>query len=268
MPESGEAVICMRVESDRQIDCGGAGTGWLHRLVERSWLELPTRRVRRPKKPKPKSYMPSQADVWRRWRDETAPVDLKYLADHLGVWDSSLDRLGFAWASAHQAWGIPMRSIDGKLIGLRLRSERGGKWALPGSRAGLFLPDTRVPEDLDRLIIVEGPTDVAALLDAGVYAIGRSSCTGNVRDLVDLGRSRDVVILADRDEPKQRPDGTTWRPGQFGAEQLAEAMAGKTNTTKIIYPLAGKDARQWKPSRQTLEAVINNTSIYWPKRSD
>jgi hypothetical protein len=56
---------------------------------------------------------------------------------------------------------------DGKrsVIGIRLRNDLGRKWAVTGSRQGLFLPG---PHPGQTVLIVEGPTDAAAAVDLGV----------------------------------------------------------------------------------------------------
>ena len=57
------------------------------------------------------------------------------------------------------------------------------------------------------------------------------------------GPRRDVVIMADRDPPKQRPDGSIWLPGQEGAARLSRAIRPFVRTVKIIKPPFHKDAR-------------------------
>jgi hypothetical protein len=92
----------------------------------------------------------------------------------------------------------------GNVIGIRLRAMDGSKWAVKGSRNGIFIP--RSPASY-RCYICEGPTDTASALTMGLYAIGRPSCSGGGPEALQfLGRSlvREVAIIADNDEPGLR----------------------------------------------------------------
>ena len=64
-----------------------------------------------------------------------------------------------------------------------------------------------------------------------------------------------MVIAANYDEPKQRPDGTEFYPGQEGARELADAIY---RPMKIIYPKRGKDWRAFGASREVMDAIIQN----------
>jgi len=113
-------------------------------------------------------------------------------------------------------------------------------------------------------MICEGPTDCAALLDMGFDAIGRPSCMGGVEHIVEFlkGRRRDVIIVADRDEPKHRPDGSVWFPGQEGAVRLCKAIQPLVRTLKVIKPPFHKDVREWYragATRANVETIIKNT---------
>lgn len=254
----GAVARCMRVESARPSPSGEGG--WIHTLGDEV---VPRPVVNHPPNPRP------NVD-WERllgkWRFNTQPGQLRRLATGLGVTTHSLERLGAAYAAQYKAWAFPMRNGRGYIIGIRLRNDAGQKWAVRGSHQGLFWPDMNT--GADPLIITEGPTDAAAVLDLGFDVVGRPSCSGGTRLLqqaFERGTSRDVVILADRDEPKKRPDGTTWYPGQEGAEQLAQQLAGLTRSTRIIKPLKGKDARAWVQSgatRHLVDMVISN-ACFW-----
>lgn len=96
--------------------------------------------------------------------------------------------------------------------------------------------------------MTEGPTDCAALLDLGFSAVGRPSCTGGVRHLVDLARAlrpSEVAIIADGDAP-----------GQRGAASLAAVLVAYCPAVRVATPPAGiKDARQWKQRGATAAGV-------------
>ena len=255
----GAVARCMRVESDRPSPSGEGG--WIHQLDGHEPVVTPIVRH------SPGSIGTIDWDsLLAQWRRNTLPGQYRLLATSLGVTKGSLEHLGAVYAAPYRAWAFPMRDHRRRVIGIRLRNDKGAKWAVRGSKQGLFWPDIRTGIDL--LLIVEGVTDVAAMLDLGYDVIGRPSCSGGTRlieKVIEHGRSRDVVILADRDEPKKRPDGSVWYPGQEGAERLANRISGLTRSIRVIKPLKGKDARAWLRSGATrciVDMVIAN-ACYW-----
>jgi DNA primase len=159
------------------------------------------------------------------------------LALALGVSAESLRRLSVGWSPKHRAWSFPMSNAAGDVLGIRLRLPGGRKLSVKGGKEGLFLP-----EGIDAggpLLVCEGPTDTAALLDLGFNVVGRPSCTGGVKLLVELVRKHrpeGVVIVADADAP-----------GQRGAERLAAVLLAYSASVRIIAPPAPiKDARAWR----------------------
>src|SRR5439155_4372061 len=110
----------------------------------------------------------------------------------------------------------------------RLRRPDGAKFAVRGSKDGLFLPATDSNDESGALLICEGPTDTAALLDMGYSnVIGRPSCTGGIKLLVAIVRQRfrDVVVISDGDTP-----------GRIGAHNLASVLAVYAPTVRVIAP--------------------------------
>ena len=245
----GSVAICMRVKSDRPTKNGG----WLHRLADPAPRPAPRLYM-----PRPRATAPRTTDwlaMLRRFERDTRTAQVIRLAAALGVSQVSLFRLGIAWAGPHRAWAFPMSDGDHRPIGIRLRAESGRKWAISGSRNGIFWPS-----DLGStgpLLACEGPTDTAALLDLGYDAIGRPSCAGAVEMVVEVVRHlrrQDVVVVADTDGP-----------GINGADRLARAMTDAGYRPKVIQPLQGKDARVWVQAgatRVVVDAVIANAR-YW-----
>lgn len=267
----GTVAICMRVESPTRLRKGG----WLHKLVE----------------PDPQQPKPSPPARPAKWADadrepatktsaewdgllavygaQTAPGELRRHAADLGVDAEALVRLGACWAGPHRAWAFPMRDPEGQVVGVRLRAENGDKWAIAGSKQGLFLPDGQVGDQVGEILVCEGPTDTAAMLSLDFYAVGRPSCSACVDELVGLLAGRSVIVVSDNDEAKKRPDGSVWYPGQEGAEQLATVLFGKTKGVKVIRPIGCKDARAWKrqgATRDLVQAIVANTR-YWRPRN-
>jgi phage/plasmid primase-like uncharacterized protein len=151
-----------------------------------------------------------------------------------------------------------MRDAEGKVIGIRLRCPRTArKWALNGSKAGLIFDPDSMAEPIDRLWVVEGPTDAAALLSIELDVAGVPSAGGAADLLVALARRvrpSDVVIVADRDEA-----------GQRGAERLRDALL-IVAPVRIVTPSIGiKDARAWVGSgvgRLTIEQVADCAQVH------
>jgi len=237
----------MRVESPKPCKSGG----WFHSLKESVQC-----------KPEPKKSKPVPvrdfAELAVQYVENIINIDK--LADELGVSARSLERLDTGWNGNTT---FPMRDDREKIIGIRIRGSK-GKWCVPGSRQGLFWPEEVYSGSDYPLIICEGPTDCAALLTMGFDALGRPSCMGGTEYVVEFlkGRRRDVIIMSDKDPPKERPDGSVWYPGQEGAARLSQVILPFVHNLKIVKPPFHKDVRDWHnagATRETILAVINNT---------
>lgn len=192
------AICCMRIESDKPTKNGG----WLHKTEESRYIPPTPIRQAIPDKP-----IDAQG-IWQRWFDSTDFHHLDGLGMSLGVDTDALRAIGCAWAPAHKAWAFPMKQADGKVIGIRLRNDEGAKWAVKGSRSGIFIP-SEYPYCVDdaTLYVVEGPTDLAAAMTIGLYAIGRAACLGQenmVVDFIKTRRVRRIAVLTDNDEAGMR----------------------------------------------------------------
>lgn len=167
---------------------------------------------------------------------ETGPSVESYERLHVGYLVGDLaERAGLKDGSI--AYSFPMRLPDGPVCGIRVRTRSGRKWAVEGSRNGLFIPD-EVDLERDRLVLCEGPTDTAALLDLGVPAVGRPDAHGRLElcvRLVRQNRAGQVVVVADNDAP-----------GLEGALRCARAIRVQCQDVRVVQPpSAYKDARQW-----------------------
>lgn len=240
----GSAACCMRVESDRRMGNGG----WLHPLG-RDMLGAPMRPA--PPGP-PRRVLSGEAvgNTWARWWTATTIDQLACLAERLGVSVEAACELGACWAWPHDAWGFPMMDGAGQFVGIRLRSESGEKWALRGSRQGIFTTDRKHDGEV---LVVEGPTDAAAAVSLGFYAIGRPSCTGGVREVAALCRRegiKRVSVLADNDGP-----------GIAGAR----AFCGQLRILSRLVVLPTKDLREWLRNGATRAAVEACLAAHaWP----
>ena len=230
--EDGRLAICMRVPSDRPTRNGG----YLHRLTDDPLPPVPV--PPKPAKPPPRDVL-SFCDILKH---SPCMHALQGLAKSLGVSTAALVDLQAVWFESHSAWAFPMRGGDGKVIGIRLRAIDGRKWSRRGSREGLFYAE-RIPEDRTA-VICEGPTDTAAAITMGLWAVGRPSCMGGIEHLKALARRfrlQYAVIVGDNDPPKPRPQGGYWQPGLEGARRL---MSSLKLPCKLLIPPA-KDIRAW-----------------------
>ncbi|MCE9616455.1 MAG: toprim domain-containing protein [Lentisphaerae bacterium] len=216
---------CMRVPSDRPT----ANGGWLHGARQTHETPPPARRPQMP-------YEDPTFDAtlwWEAARHVARPHKLTAWACALGLPASSIDFMGACTAARMLCF--PMYDGHGAICGIRTRDHAGNKRAITGSRGGVFLATVLTPE-LDALIC-EGPTDAAAALALGFEPIGRPSCAGCERHVVDtcrrLGYAR-VTLCADADGP-----------GVAGAERLAQILRAARIATRTVAPLGHKDLRDW-----------------------
>jgi hypothetical protein len=188
-------------------------------------------------------------------RTRNATEHVERLAELLGVGVDSLEALSFGWDSGKRAWTTPHRNAGGEITGVSVRYSQPwtdsdgtvhAKASEPGTRVGLFFDPTTWSRGNGPVFLVEGASDVAALMTMDVAAVGRPSNVGGVDQLVELltglELERPVVVVGERD---QKPDGS-W-PGRDGAEQTARRLAGRLNR-RVGWgfpPDDAKDSRGW-----------------------
>lgn len=198
-------VCCMRIQSDKQMGNGG----WLHRTSQPIPYIAPVRKAIEEK--------PIDAySMWRGWFEQTDHYHLDGFGMSLGVDTNCLKAIGCAW-STFNAWAFPMKDASENVIGIRLRNDKGDKWAVKGSKAGLFIPDqySFMPDRVTYL--VEGPTDLAAAMTIGLHAFGRPACLGQeqiILNYIARHKVERLVIVTDNDEP-----------GIRGAEKLQSMLS-------------------------------------------
>ncbi|HUE83337.1 MAG TPA: toprim domain-containing protein [Pyrinomonadaceae bacterium] len=244
-PEAG-IVSCMRVESDHPSR--NSLGGWLHFTGDGYKPPyIP------PAKPAIVERPPDLHGLWGRWQSQTDFHHLDGFAMCLGVDTDALYSTGCAWADQYHAWAFPMKDAAGEMIGIRLRSESGQKWAVKGSRQGLFIPAASKGATL---YIVEGPTDTAAALTLGLNAIGRPSCMGCEEMVAEYTRRRGVrrvVVITDNDEP-----------GLRGASRLQNALP----VLSCLWTPPTKDIREFlqlEGNRSMIESCIKDL-VWTPGR--
>ena len=251
--------ICKRTES--RFKWGEAG--WMHRLRDDD----------RPRSLGSGSFTIDRAEpagaVTQLFAQSQRGINAAALAGsaaELGVSVDSLERLevGFLTQGAMASAGMhlrctaatfPMRGVDGAVIGLRLRIP-GRKFAIKGSRNGLFIP-RGLSETPSRLLVAEGESDTAALLDLGFDVVGRPGCTSCVQLILRLVKyfaPSEVVVVSDNDHQ-----------GRRGAADLARQLRLHCGSVRVLAPPGlVKDARAWKnagATRGTIEEAIATTAF-------
>jgi len=228
----------MRVQSEKEVHNGG----WLHPL---NGDHAPVNLT--PPKPEPPKI--NATFLMEQFAMDTPRDAIEDLASSLGVSIESLEAMTAAWAAPHHAWAFPMRDEWGNPCGIRLRADNGRKWAVTGSRQGIFLPHT---QSNCTALVCEGPTDCAAALTLGFWAVGRPSCNcgeNEIRLAFKRLHIQQAVIVADNDAP-----------GLNGAEKISMRLGVPT----VTYVPPAKDLRQFLQFGGT-KALIESSikSLVW-----
>lgn len=236
--DSTGATCCMRVPSDRQAGNGG----WIHGGGAETRANAPVARRM------PDAYEDPGFDAatwWRAARHVARPHKLTAWAARLGLPVMSIDFMGACHLGGVLAF--PMHDGHGNVCGIRTRLPSGEKRAVTGSRAGVFVATLQTEDDV---MICEGPTDAAAAMALGFEPIGRPSCAGQERHVVDTlrrwGRDR-ATICADADGP-----------GIAGATRLADVLRAARIAVRLVAPVGHKDLRDWWRAgarRETVDAA-------------
>jgi len=235
----GDIILCNRVESDKR----SRGGGWLHESgatvfqFEKN-IQIPA--LQEPEKPW------FDAEIWwgcGRHLLSKDPSRLNWWANELSLPAPDMAFMGAVALSGMLAF--PMYDGEGKIIGIRTRSETGQKKAITGSKAGVFLPTVHM-EGLD-VVICEGPTDATAALSLGFEPIGRPSCIGQ-EDIILATLKRwkvhQVTICSDNDTP-----------GFQGSKRLCELLQKHHILHRLVTSHTCKDLREWLKNGATHQIV-------------
>jgi hypothetical protein len=239
----------MRIaDGGREKTFKDGSVGYVHRLGSGTIAVAPVNGTQRRTEPKPTiNASKLMAGFDPRW-------GIPQLAKDLGVSEDSLHDIGCRWTSEYRAFAFPMVNGYGEAVGIRLRATDGRKWAVTGSRQGIFLSSREAPK---RAYVTEGPTDLAAALTMGLWAVGRPHCAGGIEDIKLTFKRHSVmeaVILSDNDAP-----------GRLGATMLRNHL--KIPTALLVLPC--KDIREMLCRGGTAEDVENLVSnLTWSNPTD
>lgn len=234
-------VNCMRIESDHPVKNGG----WMHFYAKAHPAPSLLYRVQvREHKPKTK---PNFLDLLNGW-SRSLTNEIKSLATSLRVDLLALENLHVCYSNYHHAYAFPMFDPGGQVIGIRLRNDT-RKWAIKGSHSGLFIPFSAINRlPIQTILICEGPTDTAAALTIGFFAIGRPACLGNEamidQVLRDIG-AKEAIVCYDNDEP-----------GIRGANKLIQHI--RCPVCRFVPPT--KDLRAYVTAGGTRETLLSALS--------
>lgn len=233
-------VECMRVQSDRPAKSGG----WMHGQRQGLLPPLP-RPQQRPFIAPPPTI--NATKIYRAWDAHTPQMQLEDLGGRLGLSIVPLGAVGAAWSPPHAAWAFPMYDGYGEIVGIRLRANDGRKWAVRGSKQGIFIANVS-PQPT--LFVCEGPTDTAAAVELGLFAVGRPNCCCGGAEIKVFARRHDcrrLVIISDND-----------KPGLDGAKKVAAEI----KLPFALYVPPAKDLREFVRlggTRTMIENTLNNT---------
>ena len=161
----------------------------------------------------------------------------------------------------------------GNVVGIRLRRADGIKFAVRGSRQGIFLctcerlapaaaqtvanqanessqPTVSGGLSSRTLFVCEGPTDTAAAVELGLFAVGRPNCCCGGADIKIYARRHQchrVVIISDND-----------KPGLDGARKVGLEI----KLPFAVYVPPAKDLREFVRlggTRAMIENTLKNT---------
>ena len=90
--------------------------------------------------------------------------------------------------------------------------------------------------DGDEIAIVEGIEDGLSWIQLVGSPAWAALSTSGMASVVLPPRFRKVTIVADRDEWKERPNGTRYRPGIDAARKLSERLKSEGRQVRTVYP--------------------------------
>lgn len=238
----GSVVICPRTPEGAEREMPDAG--YLHRLSEK---RTPHHRSM----PVSRQFDVDRIDWLTRnnvFQSALSRDRLERCAWSLGVSPSSLKQMRAGFCTREPALTFPMFNAAGSIVGIRLRIKRNGtkrQMSVRGGHEGIFTP--RGFSASSPLLICEGPTDTAAMIDLGFDTIGRPSCRGATEIIATWLRAHwyhKVIVIADRDGP-----------GMEGATALKNRINHLAASVRVVTPPA-KDAREWKRTSVTHAEVM------------
>lgn len=258
---SGQKCICVRLRSPNP--CGAAG--WLHYGVSSPPVKV---------EKQPRKYLKTEEVHQFLHSIQWGKID-KLLIKHAQLLKLDVQSIWYmqaAYEPKEAVLAFPMFNAEFRPIGCRFRRRDGKKWSLKGGREGVFMSWMLTASR--PVIIAEGPTDAAALVEAGFKnVLGRPNCSGGgqiIRDLLRNHPHTPVVVVSDPDEPglagAQRlvlslPNPAVVLAGPSDIREYVTRFAVRTEAKQsIINVLGGYSYGDWKVVTRNLSGQLFNFS--------
>jgi hypothetical protein len=238
--DDGKIIICTKIESKRLLK---QGFGWIH-----STDNLPPAKQR--------------FQVVKSTYHEPDPSAMIKIYNHLNFAEFKLKKLAKKWKISTQAlmslgvgyeydqkfkvdkWYFPMRDEMKKLIGVQSRTLSAHSFCKPGSKMGVYIPNTL---DISKPVAVfEGFSDTAVAQDLGINCLGRAS-SGTGKEIVTrlLKNCPKTLVVGDNDTKESH------YAGQNGACDLSKLL---------------QNSKWWVPKKQNDFKDFVHAGAFNPKQ--
>jgi hypothetical protein len=210
--------------------------------------------------PMPNGHHANGQERRQTWKEESdgyrknlTPTLRAELAAAFGLPESALGRLDVGFSPndySGPCWTFPEVDAGGAIVGILRRFRVGEKKALKDSKRGLIVP-RGWKEASGPLLLVEGPSDVAAAVAMGLAAVGRPSNVGGIDHLAallkDWPADREIIVVGEFD-----PNDKGQWPGRDGAIKTATELSRKLGRAIAwtMPPDKAKDLRAWVNSKK------------------
>lgn len=112
----------------------------------------------------------------------------------------SIDFFGVRWDKQNKAWVIPIRTVDGKLLGFQFRQRGSVINHPPGLEKASTLFGINLFLGQSRITLVESPLDAVRFFNIGVPAVSSFGASVSARQIELLSRNyRNVIVAMDND---------------------------------------------------------------------
>ncbi|GJM43340.1 MAG: hypothetical protein DHS20C21_01820 [Gemmatimonadota bacterium] len=181
----------------------------------------------------------------RNWNEEATRYETaldderaEQLAQKLGVDINALREIRAGWDG--EAFAFPEVDETGSVVGIGRRFRTGAKGFHGGGSRGLVVP-TALAEASGPVLVVEGPSDVAAARSREIASVGRSGKSLGrewLRRLAAVVEAREILIIGENDA-----NGA----GQEGAAATARDLAAlrRKPVAWSLPPSPHNDLREW-----------------------
>jgi len=267
-PICGSSHYCTLNPADGIVKCTQVGDGSFSQKKDRAGVGFFHRHNFDGVTPPPQQQQNRPVQNWDKAMGMSATAPRRHLRPLSRLLGSSVDELkdwGVGYLTSRQlndmgtscnslgCWTFPMRDAQGKVVGLRLRNYDGFKYAVSGSRNGLFYH----PQSLVKrasILIVDGASDSFVGWTKGLNIIGRpSSTTGNpeIMEMFQWLKPTEIHQILDADTNANREH----------ARDAANELISQYSYGSIFYPSKGKDLREWLLETNSLPTKLSASAI-------